>query len=787
MANKSKKLRHSRGYPKKTKKISGPQGVFSRQGILQEALTLHQGGRLREAETLYRQILTAQPDHPDALHYLGLLAQQVGKIEIAVELIERALSIRPDYVEALINLGNALKSQGRFEEAVAKYQSALALQPENADGYYNLGNALEAMGRLDDAAASYRQAVTLKPDDIEARINLGNVLKDLGRLDDAAASYRQALLLKPHYAYTHINIGNVLKDQGRLEEAAASYRQALSIKPDEADVHYNLGIVLHAQGKLDEAVASYRQALVLQPQHAEAHNNLGNALRDQGRIEEAAVSYQRALTLQPQYAEAHYNLGIIYKDQGRLEEAAASYQRALTLQPHYADAHNNLGNVLKDQGRLEEAVASYRHALSLNPHYAEAYSNLLFCLNYRSDTTQEELYKESLQWGDAFQQAPPSEKTNFANSLRADRRLRIGYVSPDFRLHSVAFFIEPVIRAHNREKVEVFCYANVKKPDEVTQRLQTEANHWFSLVGISNDTAAARIRKDRIDILVDLAGHTSNNNLPLFAGKPAPIQVTWLGYPNTTGLKTMDYRFTDAVADPAGEADRLHSEKLIRLEHGFLCYQPAAAAPEVGSLPCQDLGYVTFGSFNNLTKIRPEVVKVWARILDAVPDSRLLLKARQLVDDDTRERFKKMFRREGIAADRLEMLKRVPHPADHLGLYSRVDIALDPFPYNGTTTSCEALWMGVPVVTLLGERHAGRVGASILHRIGLEDLCATTVEKYIELAQMLARDKNRLEKLRNGLRSRMQSSELMNPVLFTSHLEEVYYQMWREYCAESEM
>ncbi|KPK24820.1 MAG: hypothetical protein AMJ61_13290 [Desulfobacterales bacterium SG8_35_2] len=580
-------------------------------------------------------------------------------------------------------------------------------------------------------------------------------------------------------------MGNILKDQGKLDEAVKSYRRALSLKPDYAEAHYNLGNALRDQGKLNEAVNSYRQVLILKPDYAEACINLGNVFKDQGRLDEAVTSYRRALSLKPDYAEAHYNLGTVLKDQGKLEGAVASYRRALSLKPDYAEAHNNLGNALKDQGKLEEAIASYRQALVLKHDYLEVHSNLLFCLNYKADVSQKEIYNESQQWNERFVPLFQTDRIKHTNSLNPDRRLRIGYVSPDFRSHSVAFFIEPVIRAHNREKVEVFCYANVRKPDKVTQRLQLEVNNWCSIVGIEHEAVAELIQKDGIDILVDLAGHSSDNSLPVFARKPAPVQVTWLGYPNTTGLKTMDYRFTDAIADPPGDDGRLHSEQLIRLEHGFLCYQPLASAPEVCSLPCLEQGYITFGSFNNLTKVTPDVIRVWAGILQAVPDSRLLLKAKQLSDDQTRIHFDKMFAREGIAPERLEMHSRLLKQEDHLGLYSRVDIGLDPFPYNGTTTTCEALWLGVPVITLLGNRHAGRVGASILHRLGLGELVASSAEKYIELARVLTRDRKRLQKMRSSLRSRMQQSELMNSRRFTRHLEDVYCQIWREYCAKS--
>jgi predicted O-linked N-acetylglucosamine transferase (SPINDLY family) len=679
---------------------------------------------------------------------LGLLAHQIGKNDVAVELISKALTLKPNYIEAHINLGNALRAQGKLEEAVASYHQALALEPDHADAHYNLGNTFKDLGRLEEAVASYRRTLILKPDDAEA----------------------------------YNNLGIVLQSQNKHAEAVDNYRRALKIKPDNAEMYFNLGIILQDQGKQEEAVASYRRALTLNPNYAEGYYNLGVVLKDQGKQDEAIESFCQVLTLKPDFVDARIHLGNALIDKGKLDEAIACFRQVLSQKPDYAEVYHNLGNALMNQGKLQEADASYRQALSLKPDFLTAYSSLLFCMNYRSGIDQEEIYKESLQWGDRLLESFATGTQVFVNSLRTDRRLRIGYVSPDFRRHSVAFFIESVIRYHNRQKVEVFCYSNVKRTDNVTQRLQTEADHWFSIVGMDHEAVAARIKKDRIDVLVDLAGHTRENNLPVFARRAAPIQISWLGYPNTTGLRTMDFRLSDVIADPEGEADRLHSEKLVRLDHGFLCYNPAESTPEVGSLPYQERGHVTFGSFNNLIKVTPEVIKVWARILHAVPGSRLLLKAKQLKDDQNRARFKDMFAQESITPERLEMRQEMMEQADHLGLYNRVDIGLDPFPYNGTTTTCEALWMGVPIVTLLGVRHAGRVGASILHRVGLDELVASSSEEYIELARSLASDSKKLQEIRFSLRRRMQESELMNSVLFTGHLEDIYQKMWQTYC-----
>lgn len=569
---------------------------------------------------------------------------------------------------------------------------------------------------------------------------------------------------------------------GQLPQAKNLYKKILRVVPNHPEALHYLGVLNHQEGSSDNAINLITRALRYKSDYSSAYNSLGVIFNDLGRLEEAIASCNRALHLASGYAEAHYNLGNALIGQGRLEEATASYSQAITLKPDYAKAHNNLGKALREQGRLEEAVTCYNQAIRLKPDYFHAFSNLLYCLNFMSDITQEEIYSKSLKLGNIIEDITQKVFCIFENSTIKDRKLRIGYVSPDFRRHSVAYFIEPVLEAHNREKVETFCYANVKKDDDVTQRLKVKADHWVSILGMEDETVTTRILKDRIDILVDLAGHTKDNNLTVFARRPAPIQVTWLGFPNTTGLRSMDYRLTDTVADPEGEADKLHSEKLIRLKHGFLCYQPTDHSPEVDPSPFPANGYITFGSFNNLTKSTMSVLKTWARILHAVPDSRLLLKTRQLRDKGTRIRLKETFVKEGIAPERIDLHPVFVDQTEHLRLYGKVDIGLDPFPYNGTTTTCEALWMGVPVVALLGNRHAGRVSASILMRLGLQELIAASVEDYIELARTLAHDQKKLHDMRLNLRDRMKNSELMDKKLFTGHLEEIFQLLWHNYC-----
>ena len=671
---------------------------------------------------------------------------------------------------------------GRLQQAERLYKQVLAQEPNNIEANHLLGVIACQGGEFETGAQLIRKALRLKPDYAGAHKSLGKALQVLGRLDEAAASFRRALELMPEYAEACNDLGIVLLAQSKIEDAKASFQKAAALKPGFAEAHYNLGNLFYEQRNFNEAAASFRQAIVIRPNHAAAHNNLGNALKHLNRHKEALVSFQKAIAINPGYAEAHNNLGNLLNDQGKYAEAAACCRRAIVLNPDFAAAHSNLGNAFFHQGLMVDAVASFRQAAELGRDNAY-FTNLLLTLNYLPGMTQEEIYTESLQWGDRLlANLQFNNDIAYSNNKEKERRLRIGYISPDFRAHSVAYFFEPVLKGHSRKNFEIFCYANVQKPDAASKRMQDEADHWFSITGLDDDAAAAQIRRDHIDILVDLAGHTGDNRLPVLARRPAPVQVTWLGYPNTTGLRIIDYRLTDHIADPPGEADRLHSENLVRLEHGFLCYQPDAAAPEVAPLPCLRSGYITFGSFNNLAKVSPEVIMVWAQILAAVPESHLLLKAKQLGNDETRDRYVHMFGAAGIAADRLELHSRLPQQAEHLALYSRVDIGLDPFPYNGTATTCEALWMGVPVVTLLGDRHAGRVGASILHRLKLDELVAESPDEYAALALALATDLKRLSEMRASLRSRMLGSTLMDRQLFIRTLEHAFRRIWRRWC-----
>jgi len=582
----------------------------------------------------------------------------------------------------------------------------------------------------------------------------------------------------PDYQFAWKVLGVVLIKTGRISESLIASQKSVELNPLDSEAHYNFAITLKGVGRLNDAEISYRKAIALKPNYAEAYNNLGTILKHLGRINEAEVSYSKAITLKPDYAEAHYNLGNTL-ELGRLEEAEVSYRKAIALKPNYAEAYNNLGSTLKDLGRINEALSNYNKAIELKVDFSEAYSSKNLCLNYSSLWSPLSIYNEHLkfekQFGGLKVELPQDKlvKKNFGE------RLRIGYVSADFRSHSVAYFFEPLLKNHNDNLVETFCYYNNGLVDTTTKRLMAASDHWRSIVDLPDLDIFNLIKNDKIDILVDLSGHTGKNRLLVFAQKPAPIQVTWLGYPNTTGLSAIDYRFTDIIADPIGEADKLHSETLWRLPNGFQCYQGNEKIPARLELPQKIQGHITFGSFNNFSKVTPQVIKTWSKILHSVPNSNLLLKCFQL--NYNKNYYLELFKKEGVSEDRIKLYGRLPNTDEHLNLYNEIDIGLDPFPYNGATTTCEALWMGVPVITLLGDRHVGRVGASILTNVGLTDFIAQDTDSYIKLAVEMAANTNYLKDTRKNLRERMQRAPLCDARSFTSNIEAAYQEMWRKY------
>ena len=749
----------------------------------QQAIACLQSGRLPEAQTRCEELLRLTPQDPEVWLMLAAIHLQRGVFPAAVEAGERALALQPANPEIHNLLGYAWQQQREWDQASACYREALRLRPDYSDALNNLGNTCLPQDKPEEAIHCFQEAVRNDPDFALAHYNLGSVLGKQGRRAEAIAAYRRAIQIAPGFAEAHNSLGHALEEQGDREAAAVSYREALRLNPNLAEAHNNLGNVFLNQGRTEEALRHYRRALELAPSFALAYYNLGNALNQQGKVDAAVESFRQAVRFAPDFVEAHHNLGCALQFQNNLEEAIACFRTALRLSPDFVRSYNDLANTLNSQGLHKEAEASYQQALRIKPEFSEARSNLLFCLNYHPSDPRA-LLEEHRRWGEIHRHSL-TRVTTPSSPPDPERRLKVGYVSPDLRAHSVAFFFEPLLAHHDPARVEAFCYANVDHPDNITAHFRAIAPHWRDIHGLSDEQAAALIRQDGIDILVDLAGHTQGHRLPVFARKPAPIQVTYLGYPNTTGLTTIDYRFTDALADPPGETEQFHTEQLVRLPHGFLCFRAPDDAPPPTPPPCLTAGHITFGSFNNLAKVTPEAVADWTQLLHAVPGARLILKNKSLHDTSTVTRFQTLFAGHGIGPERLELLGYLPRVEDHLTLYGRIDIALDTFPYNGTTTTCQALWMGVPVITLAGQTHAGRVGVSLLTQVGLAEFIASDREDYIAQSVALARDPDRLTQRRSTLRAQMQVSPLCDGPSFARDVEAAYRTMWRGWCATS--
>lgn len=555
------------------------------------------------------------------------------------------------------------------------------------------------------------------------------------------------------------------------------YRRILQHAPNHSDSLHLLGVIALQTGNFEPALELIRAAVALRPDAAVYRNNLGQILERLGRRNEARAEYEAAIERDASYAEAFNNLGQVLALEDRLKDAEACYRRAIELDAEYAEPRVNLGNVFKDRGELEEAVAEYRRAIELRPDISALYSNLLLSLHYHANYSPEDLAREHAVWAERYVAPLACERRPHERDARRERRLRIGYVSGDFREHPVARFMLPVIERHDREQVEVYAYSDVTRPDETTERVRAHVDAWRDIRMLGDPQLAAAIRTDRIDILVDLAAHSGNNRLLAFARKPAPVQVTYLGYCSTTGVDAIDYRLTDRYLDPSDAELRHYVERSVYLPDCYWCYTPPALGPERAPASRQP-GPPTFGCLNNFAKVTPETLELWARLLRRVPDARLLLYGRAGAH---RERVEEALRRGGVSETRLVCVGWQPFE-DYLATYREIDVALDPFPFTGGTTTCDALWMGVPVVTLAGRTAVSRGGASLLSNVGLDELVARSGAEYVELAASLLHDAERLAVLRRELRPRLEGSPLMDVPRFVRHLESAFRTMWCAWC-----
>lgn len=639
----------------------------------------------------------------------------------------------------------ALFEAGRYADAEREARRFVEAQPDSGFGWKLLGAAVGLQGR--DAVAILRRAAELSPEDAEAHNNLGVALYETGKLEDAIRAYRTALKLQPKYASPYGNLGNALARAGRPAEA----------------------------------VPCYRRALELNPSFAEAHTGLGSALFRLERIADAQRCHETAIQLMPTLAIGHVNLGDTLLEQGRLNAALGCYQRALDLGPASASLHVSLGFVLHELGRSEEAIRSYMAALEIDPDNVGASSNILFTMNELATEPRAWLRELASQYGELVTRFAPAARA-MQNAADPDRPLRIGFVSGDLYNHPVGYFLEGLVTALRSPRLALAAYQARGKVDRLTERLQRLIPTWRVIGDLTDAAAAARIREDGIDILIDLSGHTAHSRLPVFAHRPAPVQVSWLGYFATTGVPAVDYVLVDPHSVPPGEEDAF-TEEVWRLPETRLCFTAPESSEPVAPLPALTSGHVTFGSFGSLTKLNEPVIQAWARVLQALPDAKLFLKAKQLIDSSVRKALGERLAKHGIPADRLIIEGPSPR-SEYLAAYKRVDVMLDTFPYPGGTTTMEALWMGVPVVALRGDRLLSRQGENILKNVGLSRWIASDVDDYVRIATGVAHSLADLSGLRAGLRSQLQASPMMDSARFAGHFEAALRQMWQRWCAK---
>jgi predicted O-linked N-acetylglucosamine transferase (SPINDLY family) len=745
--------------------------------LLDEAIGAFRAGALERSAMLADLVLRQQPRNLLALRLRADVALAGGDCATAAALLRKAVRQAPADGMLHATLAVALQQSGQRAEAGVHHRRAVALLPGVAQVIANKGLYELESGATSAAIADLRRAAALAPENPQVAMMYADALAQAKRWYEAERVLAAAARLHPALLELEVNRADVLTKAKRRDEAERLLRRVLAARPDWHMVRLNLGLVLDQDGRHDEAIDEYRRLIEALPQMAEAHGGLAGALDNAGRLDEAIAAYQRALELAPRMVEMHCNLGKLLMRAKRFDEAARRFEAAIAANARFAHAWADRGDALARLCRIDEALEAYRRAEELSDDGPGFRDRWLLAMHYSPLMTATDLRAEHERWAQRVAAHAPLCPLPRPPARRRPGRLRIGYVSPDLRRHSVAYFAEPVLLAHDRARFEVYCYMTGPHADEVTARIRAGVEHWRDAHELDDAELYAAITADDIDILVDLAGHTAHGRLRVFALKPAPVQASWIGYPDTTGLAEVDYRLTDSSADPPGVADAHCVEQLWRLDPVFCCYQPPPA-PEVGAPPSLRAASIVYGCFNNPMKLSERTMRCWARLLERTPGATLYVKGLGLEEPGPQRALRERFAGCGVPPERLRIEGSRESRDEHLALYGEVDIALDPFPYHGTTTTMEALWMGVPVVTLAGDRHVSRVGVTLLGAAGHPEWIAHSEDEYIDIAVRLAGAPQRLAELRAGLRAQLAASPLLDHAGFTRRLEDAYREMW---------
>ncbi len=636
-------------------------------------------------------------------------------------------------------------------------------------------------GELTKAASIYRDILNKYPTHIDSLVNLSAIVYNKNP-QESLNLLRTARKIDPDNGSVHFNLGNLLQRHGFRQKAIQEFREVIRLQPQNAEAYFRLGVLFSEGGKLSDALFCYQKAFQLKPGDVRILNNLTEVLNRQGKYEEAELMAKKTLELNPDLVEAHGNLGNVYKKQGNYKKAEAHFKEALKLDPKQAKVLYHLGATLLFSNRHKEAAEHLRGAVEIDPEFYQSHSSLVYALNYIEEPSQQEVFEEHKQWGEQHSLGVQEEGWPWIERT-PERKIRVGFVSPDFKAHVVALFIQQLFKNYDKSQFEFYGYAEVENPDGYTSTFMGLLDGWRSTIGVPDQEVYQTIKNDQIDILIDLAGHTAGNRLKILSMKPAPIQVSYLGYINTTGLNEIDYRFCDAYVNPP-ETQQYYTEELIHLPDSFTCYEPIDPSPPVAETPGLTNGYITFGCFNNTNKLTPGTIRVWSELLKQLPSAKLLLKSSHLNDPLTIERFKAQFLNQGVNEEQL-VFEGSSEIYDYLATYNKIDIALDPFPHNGGTTSHDVLWMGVPMISLEGDRYVSRFGVSILNNLGYPEWVASSEKEYINKAIALASDTDLLNTIRLGLREKMRASPLCDGVQFSRNFEQTLKSIWKEFCKKN--
>jgi protein O-GlcNAc transferase len=738
------------------------------------ALALHGQGRFAEAIVKYQQLLRQSPDDQTVAANLASALVRVGRLDEGLSMYEHLASKNGQQPELWFNYANALQRAGNLTKARQIFERTLKIAPAFFPAALNLANLVRDIGESQLAIELYQHAITLNPQHPKPRVNLARLLRSMKCLKETRDVLNTAMQAGASNLETLYEQALLEYESGEPDKAMSTTQKILKLQPNYGSAYTLIGLVEYERGNVDTAVRWWNELARLEPGNPEPHINLGTLRQKEHRHEQAVSHFRDAVRRAPDDLGANLKLGLILSTTGHVSEAMQIGERLARLSPNRPEGFSLLANGLHEQGLCEQSRAAFDEALSKKTDDTTLIGNALFSSLYSDALSDTEILKIHSELSLKLHQLATQNDEPVRCTVRirdAGSRIRVGYLSPDLLKHPVGYFVEPILTYHDRENFEVICYSDNASTDELTKRLRNLELTWHECSAWSDGRLEEQIRSDELDILIDLCGHTAKNRAMLLARKPAPILATYLGYPGKTERPANDWLIADHHLCPSEQKIDSH-ERIARLGNCFLCYQPQPDSPDVAQPPFEKNGFITFGSFNHLAKLTDSTIRLWSRVLDAVPDSRLVLKALPLADKETRDLTQRRFADCGIDTTRIDPLPPTVPLSAFLAEYSRMDIALDTVPYNGGTTTCDALWMGVPVVTLPGGRFCSRMGASVLSSVGLKEFVATNSNDFVRLAAALAADTQRLRTIRSSLRNQVQDSLLCNSEEFSRNFEE---------------